>query len=1047
MLKPGLYEQLINNGLKRELDEITEECKSISQIDKAEAAEIISKYVSEVLHRQLNIITESNKEDSLIKQIELANKLISAVDENEKEPLISSGISDEENGLQLLSLLDPNDEKRILGKKASDIERPQTSLAQSSLFTGAPNEPQMFSELKKEIVSADRIDMLVSFIKFSGLRLILDELREYTEKGGKLRIITTTYMGATDIKAIESLKKLSNTEIKISYDTKVTRLHAKTYVFYRNTGFTTAYIGSSNLSSAAITNGLEWNVKITAKDQPQTIEKIKATFESYWNNRDFQTYDSSQYAKLNGALKQVFNEKKDYYWFDINPYPYQQEILDKLRAEREVRSHYKNLVVAATGTGKTVVAALDYRSFKAANSRSRLLFVAHREEILKQSLATFQGVLKDPNFGELFVGNNRPEGFNYLFCSIQTLNSRELCDALPSDYFDYIVVDEFHHACADTYQRLLEYFKPKVLLGLTATPERMDGGDVLGYFDGRIAAEIRLPEAINRQLLVPFQYFGVSDTADLQRIAWDKGGYKKSELTRIYAIDEISRTIRADNILKSCEKYITNIDNVKGLGFCVSIEHANFMADYFNKQGISSISLNSSSKDDERFSAKEKLIKGEIKFIFVVDLYNEGVDIPEVNTVLFLRPTESLTVFLQQLGRGLRLSDNKDCLTVLDFVGQANKNYDFEQKFTALLNNTRHSIVDEIKMGFISLPKGCYIKLEKKAQKAILDNIKAHFYSKNGLLERIKYFKEESGLELTLSNFLNFHKLSISLIYGKKNTFSRLCSNAGVLDNFSEAIEDRITTAFAKLASLDSRKLLDFLLKELPNVDIWQWDSFSNIEKRMINMFSVTMWPERLEKWTVTDGYNYVKTLKNYPVLFNELLELLAYQKEKIDFVDIKTDIFIDSPLDVYSSYTRDQLLVAMDFFTPANVREGVKWLENINTDVFMVTLNKSDKDYSPSTMYEDYSINEQLFHWQSQSTTSEESKVGQRYINHVSMNTNVLLFVRDFKKNDLGTTPYTFLGPVEYVSHTGSKPMSIIWKLRYPIPAKYIKKTNKLIA
>ena len=257
-----------------------------------------------------------------------------------------------------------------------------------------------------------------------------------------------------------------------------------------------------------------------------------------------------------------------------------------------MRGHYKNLVVAATGTGKTVIAALDYRSFKASNSRSRLLFVAHREEILKQSLATFQGVLKDPNFGELFVGNYKPEGIDYLFCSIQTLNSKEFCEKLPSDYFDYIVVDEFHHACATTYQRLLEYFKPKILLGLTATPERMDGGDVLSYFDGRIAAEIRLPEAINRQLLVPFQYFGVSDTADLQRIAWERGGYKKSELTRIYAIDETSRKIRADNILKSCEKYITNIDNVKGLGFCVSIEHANYMAEYFNKQGISSISLN-----------------------------------------------------------------------------------------------------------------------------------------------------------------------------------------------------------------------------------------------------------------------------------------------------------------------------------------------------------------------------------------------------------------------------------------------------------------------
>ena len=381
------------------------------------------------------------------------------------------------------------------------------------------------------------------------------------------------------------------------------------------------------------------------------------------------------------------------------------------------------------GTGKTVIVAFDYRNFRKKHTREacRLLFVAHREEILKQSRDTFQGVMKDLNFGELFVGNYVPENLENLFISVQTMNSQELYKKLAPDYYDYIVVDEFHHASAPTYQKFLNYFKPKILLGLTATPERMDGASILDYFDDRIAAEIRLPEAIDRKLLSPFQYFGVTDTVDLSDLKWARGGYEKSELTNLYSLNREIAVKRANHIIESLYRYVTDIDVVKGLGFCVSKEHAHFMAEQFNAAEIPSISLVGESKDEERNTAKKRLVEGELRFIFVVDIYNEGVDIPEVNTVLFLRPTESLTIFLQQLGRGLRLAEDKDCLTVLDFIGQANKRYNFEEKFRALLSNTKHSVDYELKHGFVSAPKGCYVQLERKAQEYILNNIRASY--------------------------------------------------------------------------------------------------------------------------------------------------------------------------------------------------------------------------------------------------------------------------------------------------------------------------------
>lgn len=1036
MLKPGLYEQVISKQLSSDIDETTQLIDKRA-IDKAEAPQVLSGYLTEIIEKGLARLSADDTE----KQLELANRIVSAITELTDDDEFD-GMCVDQRAEQLLAVANMQNNADALRNQIT-MSRPETSLAMSSLFTGAVHEPQMMTELKKEIESADRIDMLVSFIKWSGLVLILDELTAFTHRGGKLRVITTSYMGATDAKAVEELSKLENTEIKVSYDTERTRLHAKSYVFYRDTGFTTAYIGSSNLSNAAMSSGLEWNLKITAHDQPHTIRKIHATFENYWNSNDFSLYSAEEREHLLQALKaeRHASDQSDYS-FDIRPFSYQQEILDRLTAEREIRKHYKNLVVAATGTGKTVISAFDYKRFKTAqNGHARLLFVAHRKEILKQSLKCFRGVLHDANFGELFYGGVVPTSFEYLFLSIETFNTQALDQKTTPDYYDFIIVDEFHHAAAPTYQRLLEYYKPMILLGLTATPERMDGKNVLTYFDDRIAAEIRLPEAIDRKLLCPFHYFGVSDDVDLHSIKWSRGGYDRAALSQLYTGNDV----RVMLILKQLNKYVADIEKVKGLGFCVSKEHAEYMALRFNQHSIPSIALTADSRKNVRDSAQNQLKKGDIKFIFTVDLYNEGVDIPEINTVLFLRPTESLTVFLQQLGRGLRLCDGKDCLTVLDFIGQAHVKYNFESKFAALLDNTERSVKEEIEKGFPMLPKGCYIQLEKQAQRYIIENIRQAVGNKSAMIRRIAAYTEDTGKELTFSHFLHDYQLDVSSIYATKTSFARLCVQAGVRENFTEPLEEIITKALPRLSYIDSHRLINLAKNYLPKIAKYSIIQFDGVQQRMWQMLQFTIWQKSYEDCGFTDLLDGFRQIAASPIMLHEIMDLLNYKYDQIDFVDEPVQVDFDCPLDVHCSYTRDQILVALDFMKPSSLREGVKYLEDKKTDLLFVTLNKSDKDYSPTTMYHDYSINETLFHWQSQSTTSPESKTGQRYQHHRELGSNVMLFVREYKNSRLGAAPYTFLGLVDFVQAEGSKPMNIVWKLHTPIPAKYLRKTNQL--
>lgn len=1046
-LKSGVYEQLINKSLRRELKSLPDAIVRTEKLDGAESPVILAKYLCEVLRGALADIDCSD--DDTKARIDFANKIISAI---AKE----SGAED----FSSLELDVPAEELTACIKSENsiyalypnnEIPRPKTSLAESSLFTGSEKEPPLFSELKAEIKSCDRIDMLVSFIKWSGLRLIIDELEKFTQNGGRLRVITTSYMGATDAKAVEKLASLPNTEIMISYNTASTRLHAKAYLFARDTGFTTSYIGSSNISKAALSSGLEWNLKVTQKDMPQTIKKVSATFESYWNSPDFTKYSKSDKGKLEEALAYERTRGNSSSLqgcnFDIIPYSYQKEILDKVEAERAIHGRYRNLIVAATGTGKTVISAFDYKRYLRENPLSpcRLLFVAHREEILEQSISCFRGVLKDQNFGELFVGSYRPDSLEHLFISVQSFNSADMTSKTSADYYDFIVVDEFHHAAAPTYKKLLDYYKPQILLGLTATPERMDGQSVLEYFGGRIAAEIRLPEAIERKLLSPFQYFGVTDDVDLTSLRWTRGGYDRSELSNLYTMSRAVAENRAVHIALSVEKYVTDIGAVKGLGFCVSVEHAKFMSDFFNSCSVPSISLHGGSSESERDEAKKKLVTGEIKFIFVVDLYNEGVDIPEINTVLFLRPTESLTVFLQQLGRGLRLAEDKECLTVLDFIGHANKRYNFEDKFAALLSNTDKNVEKEIKEGFASLPKGCFIQLEKRATEFVLENIRSSLSNIPELVRRIASFEEDFAVPLNLANFINALKIDVRRIYLRESNFARLCVKAGKRENFAEDAEVTLKRAFARICSINSLAWIKFLQRFFDNPAPTDINDMTQNEKRMLLMFHYTIWHKLPEECGFADAAESLETLKLCPVMLHELTELLAYLADKIDFVGRQIDLGYDCPLELHCSYTKDQILLAFDHKNPASVREGVKYLPDKKTDLLWMTLNKSAKDYSPSTMYDDYSINAELFHWQSQSTTAETSVMGQRYISHANTGNKILLFVREYKKDAAETAPYTYMGPVQYLKHEGSKPMNVTWKLENEIPAKYLKKTNKL--
>ena len=1039
MQQLGLYEQLITEVLARQLNRqrfyVGERA-----LDAAEAQTQLGRFLSRVFAFALDSISAATPNERVGQQIQLANRLIAWLQAHiaQDEGFFSDNlIATQGRILTALYALD-NPIAADLPHYASRVT-PLTGLSQSELFSGSNAGISLESELKREILSADRIDWLVSFIKWAGIRIFRHELEEFAHSGRQLRVITTSYMGATDAKAVEFLASLPHAQVKLSYNTQRERLHAKSYLFHRNTGFHTGYIGSSNLSYSALTSGLEWNLKITAQEIPHIIEKTASTFETYWASHDFEDFDGQapSQAKLKAALQLARGgaaEAGAAYFFDLTPYPHQQDILEQLGVERQLHGRRRNLVVAATGTGKTLISAFDFAQFLRAKPDAKFLFVAHRAEILRQAQSAYRGVLKNSSFGQLWVDGERPEHYQQLFASIQTLNRQLDTLRLEADFYDYIVIDEVHHIAAHSYRALLGYFQPSVLLGLTATPERHDGSDILADFDGVVAAEIRLPEAINRRLLTPFQYFGIDDDTDLRHIAWQRGRYDIAQLSGLYTQNEQ----RSRRILQSMQELISDMGRMKALAFCVSKDHAQYMCKQFVLHGIAADVL-TSDNSQERRQKQQALRSGESKVLCVVDIFNEGVDIPEVDTLLFLRPTESLTIFLQQLGRGLRLAQDKEACTVLDFVGNAHAEYDFASKFRALIGKGDRSIETEIKQGFPHAPLGCRIELSKRTEEEILRNIRAAILTRPRLLQWIRQFPQQTEMALTLENFLRLHpQISLQEIY-KRGLWTSLLQeassrieepqgNASLLKVYERAIT-------ARLIGCDAENYLQFLL------DLAQRNFHlrEQADPRLALMCHYDFWQEPGLGLGFADVQASLLALR-HPQLQAELISVLQLLLGQIKHAHPALKDSPELPLLLHARYSREQVLVAFgasDFAQQPSSREGVFRLAQSNTELLFVTLDKSAGHFSPTTQYHDYAISESLFHWQSQNASRPDRGRGREYVEQQAIGKRLFLFVREANKDTYGRTMgFVNFGEVDYLSHTGSQPMSVTWRLRESMPS-----------
>jgi superfamily II DNA or RNA helicase/HKD family nuclease len=1010
-VKPrGLYESLITQALAALLQQLPTDLQSTEPLRAADAADRLALHVGETVRAALEDLPENERID---KGVAIGNELL------DRLRTIAPDATDRITSSVL---------RAIAGRRPDgspeEITAPLIPLLDTALLTNSPGEPRVGSQIHAEIHSADRIDVVMAFIRRSGIAPLVDALRTHCDARRELRVLTTIYTNSTEASALDQLQKLG-ADIRVSYDTTGTRLHAKSWLFHRESGFSTAYIGSSNLTHSAQVTGLEWNVRVSGARNPDVISKVAAVFQAYWNSGDFVPYDpdvfAEQTAVMDAGAPFVLSP------IELRPEPFQERLLEQIELARQ-RGQHRNLLVSATGTGKTVMAAIDYARLRERLPRARLLLVAHRKEILQQSLHTFRHALRNHSFGELWVDGRRPSAYEHVFASIQSLTAPGVAELDPA-YFDVVIIDEFHHAAAQSYQALLTKLDPIELLGLTATPERSDGLPILDLFDGRIAAELRLWDAIDQQRLSPFSYYGIHDGLDLRGVAWRRGrGYDVDGLTNVLTADDAVARL----VAKELERRVDDLGRMRTLGFCVSIEHARFMARVFNEVGIRSRAVWGDTPAAERQQALDDLQSREINVLFSVDLFNEGVDLPQVDTLCLLRPTDSPTLFMQQLGRGLRKAPGKVLCTVLDFVGHHRTEFRFDRRFRALLGGTRGDLQRQIEGGFPFLPAGCHMELDPVAREIVLQNIRQAIPSR--WPHKVAELRAMAATRphVTLGDYLREAELAVEDVYQGNRSWSDLRADAGLLLHERGKYESALRRACGRVLHLDDPLRIGRYQAFLEMAAPPSANGLPVRERRLLRMLVASVADTALTSQTTVDEA--AALVWEHPQVLQELRELLDVLEGGITHVQHSLGSHPDVPLLVHARYTRDEILAGFGIGANARVspwQSGVYWARDAGADLLAFTLDKTSGQFSPTTRFRDYAISRELIHWETQNATTVESLTGQRYQHHERLGTSILLFAR----LHAGERAFWFLGPATYVSHEREAPMAITWRLTHPLP------------
>jgi superfamily II DNA or RNA helicase/HKD family nuclease len=1007
----GIYELLITEFAHTRISDIDPTTRIVSKLLPAEASDRVAVHLERLIRRAVEDVAEKDRVNFAI---QVARRI---AEELSKQ----SGVSALPEDL----IRDPGEVLRAIVALRPDgspeeILYPVTPLLDTALLTNAPREPRIGNQLASEIPSADRIDAVIAFIRRSGIRPLLESLRTHCDAGRPLRVLTTTYTGSTEPRALEDLIG-AGAKVRVSYDNTSTRLHAKAWLFHRKSGYSTAFIGSSNLSHSAMMSGLEWNVRVSGIRNPDVIESINAVFDTYWNGSDFEEYDADRFA---AAIGKATRPKSTTVLspIELRPEPFQERLLEQIALARAL-GHHRNLLVSATGTGKTVMAAIDYARLRQVLPRARLLFVAHREEILEKSMATFRHCLRDHAFAELWVGGKRPQDFANVFASIQSLSAAKPTTFDPQ-HFDVVIIDEFHHAAAPSYRWLLDHVKPVELLGLTATPERSDGLSILDWFDNRVAAELRLWDAIDQHRLAPFVYYGIHDGLDLRDVPWQRGrGYDVEGLTNLITANDVW----TKHVLAQLSRRIDDIDSARILGFCVSVAHAQYMARVFNEAGVKARAVWGDSPDGERTSALSDLAARRITVLFSVDLFNEGIDIPEVDTLLMLRPTDSATLFIQQLGRGLRKSHGKTVCTVLDFVGHHRKEFRFDRRLGALLTGSRKQLIDQIEQGFPYLPAGCHMELDRVAAEIVIENIRNAVPSKwAAKAEELRQLARD-GRQVSLASYLSETDLELDDVYANNHSWSDLRADAGLGPEAKDAQEKTMRRACSRMLHVDDLERIGAYRRFLEEVKPPDFDALNERDQRLLRMLlaSMTSAKTRTEALAQLWGCEAVR---------RELLDLLEVLESRVSHIHTRIEIPPNVPVLIHARYTRDEILAgfgATGEVVAPDWREGVRWLKSALADLLVFTLDKSSDHFSPTTRYKDYAISPELIHWESQSRTSAASETGQRYQFHKQFGSTVHLFARLNNEE----RAFWYLGPADYVKHESETPMAITWRLHTSLP------------